>query len=226
MSYKTWADVYSDRAQRYDDPLDVCEFYDGSGHCSDALLDALCDRIAQDLRLLPSDHVLDVGCGCGVLMRRMLGRAQRFVGVDPSAGVLAKARAAMPGVEFHQASAERLPLADQTFDKCFSFSVIHFFENLAAAERAVREIGRVLRPGGRILLAHVPNAAMEAEYQQHRRARGFQRSTAVQHELKWLWYPPDFFDRFRDIFREVNVKWGEADFDQTYRYRMDVEIEV
>jgi len=226
MSHKTWADVYSDRAKRYDNPLDVCEFYDGSGHCSEEWLDAICQRIAGSLALGPNDRALEVGCGCGVLMRRLLPRVGQFVGADLSEGVLEKARLAMPNVEFHQASAEQLPFADGAFTKCLSYSVIHFFDDLPAAERAILEIGRVVRPGGRILLGHVPNAEMEPAYQEHRRARAFQRTTQVDHKLKWLWYPPEFFDRFHQRFAKVEVKRGEAEFDQTYRYRMDIEIEV
>ncbi|MEO1160372.1 MAG: methyltransferase domain-containing protein, partial [Pseudomonadota bacterium] len=58
------------------------------------------------------DHVLDVGCGSGVLARDALarsGQSGRVVGIDPAPGMIAAAREAEPGVEWILANAEALP---------------------------------------------------------------------------------------------------------------------
>jgi ubiquinone/menaquinone biosynthesis C-methylase UbiE len=226
MSFASWAEVYDERARRFENPLDICEFYSGDRPCDEAWFRGACDLVADALELRPEDRVLEVGCGCGVLMSRLIERGGTFVGVDPAAAVLAKAASSVPRATFHQASAESLPEADAQFDKCYSYQVIHYFGDYEAAERAILEMRRVVKPGGRILLGQVPNAEMHDLYQERRRARSFARDGRVAHSLRWLWYSPEFFMGLRDRFSEVEVRRVEHEFDPIYRYRMDVVLVV
>ena len=105
--------------------------------------------VAGALVAMPS-AVLDVGCGTGALLRDAgeRFRAARLVGIDPSARMIAMADAG--GAELVQAAAEHLPFPDRTFDLVVSTLSLHHWRDRAAA---VREIARVLRPGGAIVLA-------------------------------------------------------------------------
>ena len=226
MTFKSWAEVYDERARRFEDPRDICEFYSGDRPCDEAWFRGACDLIADSLELRETDRVLEVGCGCGVLMGRLIERGGSFVGVDPAPGVLAKAAEVLPQAEFHEATAEVMPFADAEFDKCYCYQVAHYFDDLATAERALMEMRRVVKPGGRILLGQVPNAEMHDAYQERRRARTFARDGRVSHALRWLWYAPEFFLGFRDRFADVRVVREEREFDPIYRYRMDVVVVV
>jgi ubiquinone/menaquinone biosynthesis C-methylase UbiE len=98
------------------------------------------------------DHVLDVGCGTGVVARQAVNRVGvngRVVGVDPNDGMLAVARRA-PGIEWTKGVAEDLPFEDDSFDVVVSQFAIMFFED---PKQALSEIGRVLKPGGRVAIA-------------------------------------------------------------------------
>jgi SAM-dependent methyltransferase len=94
---------------------------------------------------------LDVGCGTGALAGAVLEAADpaALVGLDPSAGFVVHARAQLgdPRARFLVADAHRLPLADARVDAVVSGLVLNFVPDPA---RAVREMTRVTRPGGRV----------------------------------------------------------------------------
>lgn len=100
-------------------------------------------------------RVLEVGCGAAACSRWLADRGARVVGLDISAGML---RHAVDGAErsgIHvplvQGSADGLPLADGTFDlACSAFGAIAFVTDSGAV---MREVARVLRPGGRWVFA-------------------------------------------------------------------------
>jgi ubiquinone/menaquinone biosynthesis C-methylase UbiE len=117
------------------------------------------------LRALATDacaRVLDVGCGTGRLAERMreAGPVRSVVGVDFSAGMLAQARERLGSGRASPAGptalvrgdATRLPFADAAFDAAVSTEAFHWFPD---QDVALAEIHRVLRPGGRLLLALV-----------------------------------------------------------------------
>lgn len=226
MSFSRWADVYSERARKYQNPLDVCEFYSGREHYSEEWFQQTANRIDEALNLQPRDRVLEVGCGCAVIMKHLLPRVAEFVGVDLSEGVLEIARRSLPGVAFHHASAAKLPFPDASFDKYFSYQSFHLFDTMDVGRAAIEEIRRVLRPGGRALIGQVPNADREEEYQQIRKSRSFQREQRVAHQLRWLWYPPSFFQQFAGQFSAIEIRQVATESDIASPFRMDVVLTV
>lgn len=110
------------------------------------------------LQVQPGNAVLDIGCGIGqdvLALARLVGPAGRAVGVDSSVMMIEQARAAaavespeLP-VEFLVADALALPFADATFDRCHCERVL---QHVADQQRALVEMRRALRPGGRIVL--------------------------------------------------------------------------
>jgi ubiquinone/menaquinone biosynthesis C-methylase UbiE len=102
-------------------------------------------------------RVLDVGCGTGRLLRqaRRRYRPAELVGVDLARGMLAAAMAATSTrLEIHylHAGAERLPFTDEVFDLVFATMSMRHWTDQAAG---IAEIGRVLAPGGVLVLADV-----------------------------------------------------------------------
>ena len=104
------------------------------------------------LDLQPSDRLLDVGCGTGALLHRLCGQhpAALLAGVDPVPEMLAVARRRLPPeVLLREGWAERLPFDDDQFDVVLSCNVFHYVRHPVAA---LREMSRVLRPEGRLVI--------------------------------------------------------------------------
>ncbi|MFP5356328.1 MAG: methyltransferase domain-containing protein [Gemmatimonadota bacterium] len=98
------------------------------------------------------ERVLDVACGTGVLAReaqRRTGPAGHVTGLDPGVGMLAVAKELAPTVDWRQGMAESMPFADASFDAVVSQFGLMFMDR----ERAIRELLRVLKPNGRMVVA-------------------------------------------------------------------------
>jgi SAM-dependent methyltransferase len=123
--------------------------------------------------------VLDVGCGNGYVLSRYAraGADARGVDLTPTAVELSRRRFDLMslGGTFAVASAEELPFGDDEFDCVSSIGVVHHTPN---TRKAVNEIKRVLKPGGRVLLmVYHRNSAM---YQVRFRAQSLVKRKSMQ----------------------------------------------
>ena len=100
---------------------------------------------------LAGKHVLDIGCGGGVLARSLSDRGARVVGIDPNVEALAVARQSVPTGTFYQAGAEAMPFADSSFDGAIFLNSLHHVAK-RAMDRALREAARVTKPAGPIVV--------------------------------------------------------------------------
>jgi ubiquinone/menaquinone biosynthesis C-methylase UbiE len=100
----------------------------------------------------PPAEILDIGCGTGRLLRRAGRRwpGAKLLGVDPADGMVQVARRLTPGATIGAGQGEQIPLADASVDVVFSTISFHHWADQAAG---VREVARVLRPGGCFCLA-------------------------------------------------------------------------
>jgi len=110
------------------------------------------------------DRVLDVGCGSGQVTRLAARRARHATGVDLSAPMLAKARALAAGegittIDFQQGDAQVHPFPAGSYDLAVSRFGIMFFADPVAA---FANIGRALRPGGRVAFLSLRDLADHA----------------------------------------------------------------
>jgi SAM-dependent methyltransferase len=124
-------------------------------------LGAITERIEERLILDLCGHVdgcrvLDIGCGDGALVCALAVRGAAPTGIDPDQTMLtaARARASATSVaaSLVQGRVEQLPFADGAFDVVAAVTVLCFVPDAAAA---LREIGRVLRPGGRFVVGEL-----------------------------------------------------------------------
>jgi ubiquinone/menaquinone biosynthesis C-methylase UbiE len=97
-------------------------------------------------------RVLDVGCGDGTLCRFLERPGRNVVGIDPDQQLLATAGG---GIRHAAASGEALPFADTTFDAVTMSMVLHHVDEVAA----LREVRRVLRPGGVLVVLGIARSA-------------------------------------------------------------------
>ena len=102
---------------------------------------------AIDWLLPPDAHdVLDLGAGTGKLTTRLVERGLDVVAVDPIPEMLERLRAALPDTTTLLGTAEQIPLPDDSVDAVLVAQAWHWFE----PARAIPELIRVLRPGGRL----------------------------------------------------------------------------
>ncbi len=109
--------------------------------------------VADAAQIAPGQRVLDVACGTGVLAReaaRRVGSDGSVTGVDRNSDMLSVARKASPDIDWHEGMGEALPFEDGSFDAVVCQFGVMFFEDRAAA---IREMHRVLKPGGRLAVA-------------------------------------------------------------------------
>jgi ubiquinone/menaquinone biosynthesis C-methylase UbiE len=124
-------------------------------------------RAMEALGIGQTDHVLDVGCGHGRSLMEIAARAPRGrgVGIDPSElmiEIAAKRNQTLieaGRIEVVRSNVEALPFADDMFDKALCVHVLYFWKDL---EMSLREIGRVLKPDGRLALLFRTNADLKA----------------------------------------------------------------
>jgi SAM-dependent methyltransferase len=110
-------------------------------------------RVAAAAGVRAGERVLDVACGTGVLARevaRLVGPSGSVVGLDTGAGMLAVASRLSPSIEWQQGTAEALPFESDSFDAVVSQFGLMFFPDRVSA---LREMIRVVRPGGRLAVA-------------------------------------------------------------------------
>jgi ubiquinone/menaquinone biosynthesis C-methylase UbiE len=106
------------------------------------------DDLEVDLvqRYAAGKHVLEVGCGTGLILERVAQFAASARGIDLSPGMLEKARAR--GLDVAQASATELPIESESVDVAYSFKVLAHVPDIGVA---LAEMARVVRPGGWVL---------------------------------------------------------------------------
>ncbi len=111
-------------------------------------------------RLMPGEHVVDVGCGAGIdsiIAARMVGPTGNVIGVDMTPAMVEKAHASAKGanldnVEFRQGLAESLPVADSWAHVVISNGVLNLFPDKLAG---LQEMARVLKPDGRLQIGDI-----------------------------------------------------------------------
>ncbi|HEX2234097.1 MAG TPA: bifunctional demethylmenaquinone methyltransferase/2-methoxy-6-polyprenyl-1,4-benzoquinol methylase UbiE [Thermoleophilaceae bacterium] len=113
------------------------------------------ERAADLARLRPGGSALDVACGTGdlaVALKRRVGEGGRVVGLDFSERMLELARAKAPDIRFEAGNALELPYAEGEFD---AVTVGFGARNFSDLGQGLREMARVTRPGGRVVVLEI-----------------------------------------------------------------------
>jgi ubiquinone/menaquinone biosynthesis C-methylase UbiE len=104
--------------------------------------------VAERLGIGPGRDVLDLAAGTGKLTRQLVPLGARVIAVEPIDAMRQQLERAVPGVEALVGTAEAIPLPDASVDAVTCAQAFHWFR----PDEAVREIRRVLRPGGGLAL--------------------------------------------------------------------------
>lgn len=133
-------------------------FWDCTAGVYDLFVNIINARTHETLRrktadlFKPEDFVLECGCGTGMLTEVIAPRCRELIATDFSKNMLRKTEekcAAHNNIRFKIADITRLDFADSSFDKVIAANVIHLLEY---PREALKELERVCRPGGRIII--------------------------------------------------------------------------
>jgi ubiquinone/menaquinone biosynthesis C-methylase UbiE len=147
--------------------------------------------VTELLEIGPNDSVLEVGFGPGVIIQRLskLASAGHVTGIDPSQEMVEQARArnatAMNDglVDLRHGSVEHLPFDDNAFDKALAINSMQVWPDPIAG---LREMRRVMKPGGRIALGFTPYSGQQNQgLPQTLTAAGLTKATVVEKD-RWF----------------------------------------
>ena len=188
-----------DDASTTSDSESIASFFDGMSATRNALFRAnpaldyeqqvRSGAVLARLRPIAGETILDIGCGNARDMIRILEAGARIVGIDLSEGMIDQARRELQAaghrdVRLDVGDATQMPFPDASFDKVLCSEVI---EHIPDADAAVREIRRVLKPGGMLVIS-TPNRT--SWY-------GFDRYILWARVLRRRWNHP--FDNWRTM---------------------------
>jgi demethylmenaquinone methyltransferase/2-methoxy-6-polyprenyl-1,4-benzoquinol methylase len=125
----------------------IAPVYDVMNHAMTGGLDRRWRRLTAEAVVAPGDRVLDACCGTGDLALAARAAGGTVVGLDFSERMLERARRKSSEIEWMEGDLLRLPFADGSFDAAtVGFGV----RNVADLDAGLRELRRVVRPGGRL----------------------------------------------------------------------------
>ena len=134
---------------------------------------ALDDRVLRPLiGRVTSTSLVEIGCGTGRRLAALAEHAARVVGIDVCSGMLAIAgkKRVLSG-RLVRADAGSLPLPDECFDVVLSSLSLGYFPDL---KRAIHEMARITKPGGKIIVSDMHPAALESGW-----SRSFRHGSTV-----------------------------------------------
>jgi len=150
-------------------------------------------EVVRILDLQQGEQLADIGCGAGLIALTLAPWLERIHAVDISPALIERARKNLDGlnnVGLEVGSLSELSLADACVDKLLAYSVLQYLGDESNVNQALHEVARVLKPGGRALLAANPDSARRPAYEAVVRKRADQaevdREIALLDNLLWL----------------------------------------
>ena len=131
--------------------------------------------LAQTDLIRPKDRILEIGCGIGTVVYELSEKGHDIAGIDISGEAIDYGRKKYSDIHLEVQAAETLPYEDESFEVVLSFDL---FEHIAAIDKHISEVRRVLRPGGYYLF-QTPNKCSNIIYE-----------TLWTKSLQWRRYHP------------------------------------
>ena len=143
--------------------------------------EAVRERALEAAGVRPGALAADIGAGTGFMAEGLLRRGLRVIAVEPSAAMraqMARKFAGAEGLELREGTAEALPLPDASVDYAFANMCLHHVER---PPLAIREMARILRPGGVLVVTDLDEHRFEfLRTEHHDRWLGFRREEVAR----------------------------------------------
>ncbi len=194
----TWKRIWENKYRVADGPVHKL---DGFDLLTAAQWRRLVARFCRIMAPIAKSDILEVGCGAGAFLGRIKG-AKSLSGIDYSSSAVELAKTNLPG-NFVCCEAAAIPFPAKSFDIVFSFGVFFYFDSTKYAERVLREMIRVARPGGRVFIFDINDARKKTIYEKVRSAEARESVKKTAQKTSHLFYTKKFF---RDVAMSMNVK--------------------
>ncbi len=178
-------------AKRYSDPFESVHRAKNPDQ-----IPVIVEDIRRKLALNSEDEMLDLGCGSAQLAQALLPHVKSVEAVDASHEMLHIAKQHTQGIRLHQAKCTAVPFPDHHFDKVLCYGVLPYCGE--SPEKVFREIRRVARPGGRVLVGDLPDRRYKHLFFYEIAKRGF--SLLLQ-----PWKLPEKFRMADDM--KIDIAW-------------------
>lgn len=204
-------------------------FDGGSGKMDEKTWLARAENIKSCLRLHHADSLLEVGCGAGAMLLALNGKNIRLAGIDYSASLVALAKQAVPNADIRVSEAASIPYPDGSFSRLLSHGVFHYFPDEEYSKAAMREMLRVLKKGGGLLISDIPDLEKRDESEMQRRSmagkEGSNYLTGSQGDYSHLYYGKGFFiNFFKSCGLNASIlEWAEEGYGNA-KFRFHVSV--
>ncbi|MCO5092073.1 class I SAM-dependent methyltransferase [Bosea sp. (in: a-proteobacteria)] len=132
-----------------------------------ALYEDLIESIVCHCALDGTSNAIEVGCASGFLARGIAPRVSRFHGVDHAPQTIEVARRlALPNAAFSVSEGSKLAFDNSSFDAAICYDVFTNFPTIDDGAPLIREMLRVVKPGGRVLVGSIPDSDLRDRYQE------------------------------------------------------------
>jgi ubiquinone/menaquinone biosynthesis C-methylase UbiE len=122
--------------------------------------------LRQQLDIIPAHNLLEVGCAAGFLAKGLAAMCRQYTGVDVAPVAVERARGlGIANARFIRADAAALPFGDNNFDRAICHDVFTNFSDFEIGRPILREMTRVLRPGGKMMIGSIPDEACKSAFQ-------------------------------------------------------------
>jgi len=167
--------------------------------------DEAVEVLVRELGITAGTRVCDLAAGTGKLTRRLVGLGASVVAVEPVEGMRSQLRAAVPGIEVADGTAESIPLPDASVDVVTVAQAFHWFD----APAALAEIARVLKPaGGLALLWNERDETTAWVAEMSRLIRWHERTVSRYQHVDWAEIVAES-QKFRPL-EERSVRWDQS----------------
>ena len=122
------------------------------------------EYVCQLLEFENKDAFLDVGCGVGSVLNKVVPLVRSVTGIDMSEHMVRQAKKNLegqPNIKIFQSGATSISQPDYSFTKILCNSVVHYFSSEKDLELMLLEFNRLLKPGGKALISDIPEIGMD-----------------------------------------------------------------
>ncbi len=161
--FNNWAHSVGEEYSKKQWLLSKWEMFEGV-EWSEKKCAILIKNIRDRLQLSPEEKLIELGCGGGWILESLKPYVEKAYGMDIAVEMLKHAQGILPQNILLSGEIGKIPIKENFFDKILCYYVFINFSEDSYIEDSIREIGRVLKKGGRALIGQLPDRTKSSQY--------------------------------------------------------------